>query len=108
MALIAIVSDFYSLILEMSWHGNGLDDFFMPSLDLSVMAPQAEGGNLLFFFNGQCPDFFAIRYMICISSMTKFTGYGLMATLFMKRCFTRMTFEAGCIGPMPDGNKGCF
>ncbi len=108
MALIAIMGNFNILILEMIWHGNDLNDFFMPCFDLCVMAPQAESGNLFFYFNRQCSNLFAIRYMICKRSMTKFTGYGLMTTLFMKLCFMGMTFKTRRVGPVPDGNNGCF
>ncbi len=93
MALAAIMGEFDILVFEVVWHGDGLDYFFRPCLDLIVMAPQAQRRNLVFFFNGKCSTFFIFFNMIGKGSMAELTGDGLVKPLFMDFCLIGVTFE---------------
>jgi len=108
MALITIMGEFNILVLEVIWHGHRLNHRFFSCLNLCVMASQTQGSNFFFFFNGKGSCFLTFGHMICIGSMAKFTGYGLVTSLFMNFCFIGMAFETGRVGSMPDGNEDCF
>lgn len=108
MALIADMGELDILVFEMIRHDNGFNDFFTPCHNLAVMASQAQGGDLLFLFNRQCSDLFIVLNVICISAVTKLTGYGFVFPVFMNFCFIGMAFETRRIGSVPDRNQDGF